>query len=216
MTPRDLVTWIEGHQAILTRTVGEHVVLSAVALAAIVSIGVPLGIALTRWRRAETPVLVLVTTLRAVPSLALLAVMLPVLGTGFLPSAIALAIYGLPAVLLNTHTGLREVAPDIVEAGRGQGFSERQILLRIAIPLALPLIFAGIRTSAVQVVSAATLAVFIGGGGLGELISAGMGLLDISQLVIGAFAVATLALLTELSFGAAERAAAAAIGSSRA
>ena len=216
MTPRDLVTWIEGHQAILTRTVGEHVVLSVVALAAIVSIGVPLGIALTRWRRAETPVLVLVTTLRAVPSLALLAVMLPVLGTGFLPSAIALVIYGLPAVLLNTHTGLREVAPEIVEAGRGQGFSERQILLRIAIPLALPVIFAGVRTAAVQVVSAATLAVFIGGGGLGELISAGMGLLDIPQLVIGAFTVAILALLTELLFGTAERAAAAAVGSSRA
>jgi osmoprotectant transport system permease protein len=142
--------------------------------------------------------------------------MLPVLGTGFLPSAIALAIYGLPAVLLNTHTGLREVAPEIVEAGRGQGFSERQILLRIAIPLALPVIFAGVRTAAVQVVSAATLAVFIGGGGLGELISAGMGLLDIPQLVIGAFTVAILALLTELLFGTAERAAAAAVGSSRA
>jgi osmoprotectant transport system permease protein len=216
MSPGDFATWIGGHHAILARTAAEHVMLSAVALAAIVGVGVPLGIALSRWHRAAAPTLALVTTLRAVPSLALLAVMLPVLGTGFLPSATALAIYGLPAVLLNTHTGLREVAPEIVEAGRGQGLSDRQVLTRISIPLALPVIFAGIRTSAVQVVSAATLAVFIGGGGLGELISAGMGLLDIPQLVIGAFAVATLALLTELLFGAAERAAATAVGSSRA
>jgi osmoprotectant transport system permease protein len=131
--------------------------------------------------------------------------MLPLLGTGFLPSLVALTLYGLPAVLVNTTTGIREVDPATIEAARGQGLSPRQVMTRISIPLAMPVILAGIRTAAVQIVSAATLAVFIGGGGLGELISSGMGLLDIPQLVAGAAAVALLALATELSFGLVER-----------
>ena len=119
--------------------------------------------------------------------------MLPFLGTGFLPAVVALTLYGLPAVLINTYTALREVDRDTVEAARGQGMTDAQIMRRIEVPLALPLIFAGIRTAAVQIVSAATLAAFIGGGGLGELITAGMGVLDMPQLITGALAVATLA-----------------------
>jgi osmoprotectant transport system permease protein len=202
----DLLGWIASHKPILLRTLGEHIVLSLSALAIAVAIAVPLAILLTRWTRTATPVLALVNTLRAVPSLALLVLMLPALGTGFPPSLVALVLYGLPAILINTHAGLAAVDRDILEAARGQGLSESQVLRQITIPLALPVIFAGMRSAAVQIVSAATLAVFIGGGGLGELISAGMGLLDIPQLLVGAIAVALLALATELLFGAAERA----------
>lgn len=200
-----LLGWIGGHREILSRTLQEHVLLSAASLALAVLIALPLAIALVRWRRLAGPALALVNALRAVPSLAVLVVMLPVIGTGFLPSLVALVLYAVPAVLINAHAGLCEVDPDVVEAGRGQGLSDRQLMLGVLIPLALPLTLAGIRNAAVQIVSAATLAVFIGGGGLGELISAGMGLLDIPQLVIGALAVALLALATELVFSAAER-----------
>ncbi len=199
------VTWIAGHRSILWRTFAEHVTLSVTALAIVLVIALPLGIGLARRPRLAAPVVGIVNALRTVPSLALLVIMLPVLGTGFLPSVVALTLYGLPAVLVNTVAGLRDVDSNIVEAARGQGLSEGQNVLRISLPLATPVILAGIRTAAVQIVSAATLAVFIGGGGLGELISAGMGLLDIPQLVIGALAVALLALVTEIAFGATER-----------
>lgn len=179
--------------------------LSATALLIVLAVAVPLGMALASRPRLAGPVVGLVNTLRTIPSLALLVLMLPVLGTGFLPSVVALILYGLPAVLLNTTIGLRDVDADVIEAARGQGLAERQILVRVTIPLALPVILAGIRTASVQIVSAATLAVFIGGGGLGELISSGLGLLDIAQLIAGALLVAILAIATELAFGLLQR-----------
>jgi osmoprotectant transport system permease protein len=118
---------------------------------------------------------------------------------------VALTVYGVPAILLNTYAGVRSVDPDIVDAARGQGLSDRQIIRRIEIPLALPVMFAGIRTAAVQIVAAATLAAFVGGGGLGELITAGMGTLDFPELLVGALAVAALAAATELLFAGLER-----------
>lgn len=157
--------WISDNPGIFGTAVNNHLQLSGVALAAVILIALPLGLALTRHRRLANAAIAIVNILRTVPSLALLVIMLPLLGTGFLPSAVALVLYGLPALLLNTYTGLVEVDADIVEAARGQGLSDRQVMTRIEIPLALPVIFAGIRTAAVQIVSAATLAAFIGGGG---------------------------------------------------
>lgn len=198
-------TWIADNPGVFGGAVRNHLELSAVALAAVVLIALPLGLLLTRRRRFANAAIAIVNILRTVPSLALLVIMLPVLGTGFLPSVVALALYGLPALLLNTYTGLVEVDRDIVEAARGQGLSDRQVMTRIEIPLALPVIFAGIRTAAVQIVSAATLAAFIGGGGLGELITAGMANFNFPQLIAGAVAVALLALLVEVAFATLER-----------
>jgi len=197
--------WINDNPGIFGTAVNNHLQLSGVALAAVILIALPLGLALTRHRRFANAAIAIVNILRTVPSLALLVIMLPLLGTGFLPSAVALVLYGLPALLLNTYTGLVEVDADIVEAARGQGLSDRQVMTQIEIPLALPVIFAGIRTAAVQIVSAATLAAFIGGGGLGELITAGMANFNFPQLVAGAVAVALLALFVELAFAGLER-----------
>jgi osmoprotectant transport system permease protein len=202
---RDVLTWVGEHPKAFWTAAQQHVVLSAAALAFAVGIALPLALLLLRWQRASGVAIGVVNVLRTIPSLALLVVMLPVLGTGFVPSLVALTLYGLPSVLINASTGLREVDRDIIDAARGQGLSNRQITRRVAIPLALPLIFAGIRTAAVQIVSAATLAAFIGGGGLGELITAGMGTLDFPQLVVGGLAVALLALATEVGFGLCER-----------
>lgn len=202
---RDVIAWIGAHPKELSQAAQQHLALSATALAAAIALALPLALAITRSQRAANAAIAAVNVLRTIPSLALLVVMLPFLGTGFTPAVVALTLYGLPAVLLNTHTGLREVDPDTVEAARGQGMTGAQIMRRIEIPLALPVIFAGVRTAAVQIVSAATLAAFIGGGGLGELITAGMGVLDMPQLVTGALAVAGLAAATELSFALIER-----------
>ncbi len=200
-----MLGWITANPDIFWTAIENHLWLSGVALAAVLAIALPLGLVLTRRRGLANAAIAIVNILRTVPSLALLVIMLPVLGTGFLPSAVALTLYGLPALLLNTYTGLTEVDADIVDAARGQGFSDRQVMTRIEIPLALPVIFAGIRTAAVQIVSAATLAAFIGGGGLGELITAGMANFNFPQLVAGAVAVALLALIVELGFAGIER-----------
>lgn len=200
-----LVEWIQTHHDILWRTSREHVVMSGASLAIALLIALPLGLALAGRPRSAAPALALVNALRTIPSLALLVVMLPVLGTGMVPSIVALVLYGLPAILLNTVTGIEGVDRDIVDAARGQGLSPGQIRRRIELPLASPTILAGIRTAAVQIVAAATLAVFVGGGGYGELISAGMGLFELPQLIVGTLAVALLAGATELGLAAAER-----------
>lgn len=208
----DLLGWIAAHPDLLLRTAREHATLSGASLAIAVAIALPLGIALARRPGLATPAVAVVTTLRTIPSLALLVLMLPVLGTGSAPSVVALVLYGLPAVLLNTLAAVAGVPGDVVDAARGQGLSSRQLLGRVELPLAAPVILAGIRTAAVQIVAAATLAVFIGGGGFGELISAGMSLLDVPQLVAGAAAVAAMAGAVELGFGAIERRAARRLG----
>jgi len=202
---RDMAAWVAAHPHDFEQAAGRHLSLSLTALAAAILLALPLALVLVRRPRLANGAIGAVNVLRTIPSLALLVATLPLIGTGFLPAAIALTLYGLPAILINTYTALREVDPDIIEAGLGQGMTERQLMARIKLPLALPVIFAGIRTAAVQVVSAATLAAFIGGGGLGELITAGMGTLDIPQLVLGGLAVAALAVATEIVFALAER-----------
>jgi len=200
----DVLAWLADHPQAFETAVSRHLALSVTALVAALVLALPLALVLVRWHRAAGPVIASVNVLRTIPSLALLAAALPLVGTGFLPSVIALTLYGLPAILINTHTALREIDADVVEAGLGQGMTDRQVMRRIRIPLGLPVIFAGIRTAAVQIVSAATLAAFIGGGGLGELITAGMGTLNIAELVLGGLAVAGLAMATELAFAALE------------
>jgi osmoprotectant transport system permease protein len=201
----EIIAWLADNRQSFEEAAGRHLVLSATALAAAIAVALPLALMLVRWHRLATVAITSVNVLRTIPCLALLAAMLPLVGTGFLPSAIALTLYGLPAILINSYTALREVDADVIEAGLGQGMTGRQILGRIRIPLALPVVFAGIRTAAVQIVSAATLAAFIGGGGLGELIAAGMGTLNIPQLMLGGLAVAALAVMTELAFALLER-----------
>ena len=151
----DTLRWVAEHQRVLADAGLRHIELSAAALAIAVTIAVPLGIALTRAPGAASYAIGAANVLRTIPSLALLVLMLPLVGTGYLPAMIALTLYGVPAILLNTYSGMRSVDPDVVDAARGQGLSDRQIVRRIEVPLALPVVFAGIRTAAVQIVAAA-------------------------------------------------------------
>jgi len=143
--------------------------------------------------------------LRTIPSLAILAIMLPLLGIGLLPSIVALTVLALPPILLNAYVGLRDVDPDSVEAAVGMGMSRGQVLRKIRIPLAAPAMFAGARTAAVQVLAGATLAPFIGGGGLGDFIATGIGVMDTSRLLVGAIPIAVLALSAEFLLGGLEK-----------
>jgi osmoprotectant transport system permease protein len=183
-----------------------HVELSVVAL--LIGVAIAMPVALTVYRSPIWSALAVNTGNigRAVPSLAILALVFPLMGFGFAPSLVALTLLAIPPILINASTGLRQVSPQIIDAARGMGLSNGQILGRIQLPIAAPVIFAGIRTSAVQVVASATLATFIGGGGLGELIVLGFQRNDLAVQIGGALAVAILAIITEVGFGALERA----------
>ena len=202
---RQTLLWLQANPETFTSAVGEHVLLSLVGLALGVGIAFPLGLAVAHRAGLAELAITVAGALRTVPSLAVLAALLPLLGVGFTPSVIALALLAIPPVLVNLLAGLRGADPAAVAAATGLGMSPRQVLFRVELPLALPLLFSGLRVAAVQVVSAAALATFIGGGGLGDLVTQGLALLDTGRMLLGAMAIAALALLTEAGFGLLER-----------
>jgi osmoprotectant transport system permease protein len=183
-----------------------HVELSALALIIAILIAVPVALAVRNTPAGAVAAINVGNIGRAVPSLALLALALPFFGFGFTSALLALAALAVPPILINASTALREVNPGVIDAARGMGLSGSQVLTRIQLPIAAPVIFAGIRTSAVQVVASATLATFIGGGGLGDLIVEGFQRGDTAILLAGALSVAVLSIITEVGFAGVERA----------
>ena len=183
-----------------------HVELSALALIIAILIAVPVALAVRNTPTGAAVAINVGNIGRAVPSLALLALALPFFGFGFTSALLALAALAVPPILINASTALREVNPGVIDAARGMGLSGSQILAGIQLPIAAPVIFAGIRTSAVQVVASATLATFIGGGGLGDLIVEGFQRGDTAILLAGALSVAVLSIITEVGFAGIERA----------
>lgn len=183
-----------------------HVELSVAALLLGIVIALPTALVVSRWSFWSAVAVNVGNVGRAVPSIAILAFALPLLGLGFAPALVALTALAIPPILINASTGLRQVDPRVVDAARGMGLSGAQILSSVQLPIAAPIIFAGIRISAVQVVASATLATFIGGGGLGDLVVLGLQRNDPAVLVAGSLTIAILALITELIFGVLERA----------
>lgn len=193
-----------GADGIPTRLV-EHVELSAVSVAIGAVIALPIGIVLGHYGRFGGLAMSLSNVGRAVPSIALLILAFQIFGLGNTPIIVALVALAIPPMLTNTYVALREVDPDVREAARGMGFREPAQILRVELPLAVPLVMAGIRTSAVQVVATATLAALIAGGGFGRYIIDGFGQQDYTKLVAGGVLVALLALGTEAMLSALER-----------
>ncbi len=183
----------------------DHIALSLAALAAALAVGIPLGVFLARAPRGRSVALGAVYIARVVPSLAVLALMLPLVGVGFTPAVVALALLAIPPIAINTDLGLRGVPEAVRDAARGLGMDERQISARVEWPLALPIVFSGIRTAAIEVVASATLAAFIGGGGLGEYIVNGIALNDARELLEGAVSVGILALAVSAALTRLER-----------
>ena len=212
----DLARWLtnpanwEGPHGIPVRIL-EHIELSGLSVLVAVLVAMPVALYLGHTGRAGFIAINVANIGRALPSLALLAFGLVIaislgLGLGFWPTVFALVPLAIPPIITNSYVAVREVDPDVVEAARGMGLSEGQILRSIEIPLGLRLILAGIRTAAVNVVATATLGALVAGGALGRFIVDGLALREYDQLMAGALLVALLAVATEVSFGALERA----------
>jgi osmoprotectant transport system permease protein len=170
-------------------------------------IAIPLGIALAQRPLAAFIAATTSGLARAIPTLAVLAAVVPYLGVGFKPAVFALALLGIPPILLNTITGLRGIDPSTIDAARGMGMTRWQILWWVEIPLMAPVLAAGVRTSAVQIVATVPLAgAEIGSGGYGDYIIAGVNLLQTTPLLVGGIGTAILAFLTEMLLAQAQRA----------
>lgn len=190
----------------------EHVELSIVPLAIASAVAIPVGLLVGHKRRFEFLAVSFANVGRAVPSFALLILayllflqISPKLAFGFWPTTVALFLLAVPPILTNTYVGVQGVDADAIEAARGMGMTEREILRRLELPLAAPLIMAGVRTAAVTVVATATLSAVIAGGGLGRYIIDGNAQGKPEEVLAGAALVAVLAILTELGFGLLER-----------
>jgi osmoprotectant transport system permease protein len=180
---------------------GTHVGLSLAAIVIAIAIGVPLGAFAAGRPVARVLTLGGAGALRVVPSLAILTLTLPYLGLGFRPALLALVVLALPPIIINTELGLRAAAPATLDAARGLGMTGRDIRRRVEWPLAVPLLVAGTRTASVEVVASATLAAFIGGGGLGDFIVDGLATDDVGELLLGAIAVAVRARAIDAALG---------------
>lgn len=187
-------------RAVVTQ-LGQHLYLSAVPIAVAAAIALPLGVLLTRMRGVAEWVMSLVGVLQTLPSLVLLALMIPLLGIGTLPAVTALSLYALLPILRNTYAGILAVDQSLLEAGRGMGMTPLQLLFRVEVPLALPVVMSGIRVATVMVIGWATLAAYIGAGGLGDLIVTGFATVSSGHVLAGGLPVTLLAIIADSLLG---------------
>ncbi len=189
----------------IPRRLAEHVQLSAESVAIAALIALPIGIALGHYGRFGDLAINVSNVGRAVPSFAILVIAFQIFGLGDFPIVLSLTALAVPPMLTNSYVALSEVDPDLKDAARGMGYRELKQIVRVELPLAVPLLMAGVRNSAVQVVATATLAAIIAGGGFGRYIIDGLAQQDYTKLVAGAVLVGLLALATEVSLSGVER-----------
>lgn len=200
-------TFIDGMQYLLSNgstfwgLLQRHLLLVLISEVVAITVAVPLGVLATRYERAKGPILSLGNVAQTIPPLAIIALAFPILGLGYLPSVVALFIYALLPVLTNTIAGIESVDEGVIDAARGMGMTRNERLTQIELPLALPVIFAGIRTSTIINVGTAYLAFFIGGGGLGVWVISGINLFNMPQVVAGAVPGALLAISLDFILG---------------
>lgn len=178
---------------------GQHLTVSLIATVVTVAVSVPVGVLLTRGplRRYSKPIITVAGFGQAAPAIGLIALGAAIFGIGTVGAVVALVVYGLLPIIANTVTGIDSVDPRVVEAARGMGMSGFSTLLRVELPLALPIIVAGVRTALVLIVGTAALVSFTGGGGLGELVTSGIKLQQDVVLIVGALLIAALALFID-------------------
>ena len=183
----------------------EHIMLTTIAVGLAVLIGVPLGILISYFRKASDTVIGGANVVQAIPSMALLGLAIPLLGIGSLPAVVIVILYSLLPIIKNTFTGITSIDKDTLESAKAIGLTRVQILMKIRIPLALPIIMAGVRISSVTAVGLMTMAAFIGAGGLGFLIFSGISTTNNGQILAGAIPAAILALIVDYIFGLVEK-----------
>lgn len=198
--------YIAANHSLLLQYTIEHLRIGMLAVACGILLGVPLGLLIARIPWTRKPVLGCSSVIQAIPSLAFMGLFIPLLGIGDKTAILIIAMYALLPIIRNTYTGLTNIDENIMEAARGIGMTNRQILFRVQLPLALPVIMAGIRVAAVNAIGTATIAAFIGGGGLGKQVYAGIQIINVNMILSGAIPACLLALLADLVFGLVEKA----------
>lgn len=193
-----------GRAAIL-HALAQHLQITGISLLIAAMVGIPLGIHIARERFLAGPVLATVSAIQTIPSLALLGFLIPILGIGARPAIVALFLYALLPIVRNTHAALARVDPAAVDAARGMGMREAQILRNVTLPQALPVIMAGVRTATVFSVGVATLAALVGAGGLGTFIFRGIAMVNSRMVLAGAIPTALLALSLDGALAMLER-----------
>jgi osmoprotectant transport system permease protein len=202
----DVLAWLtdpaqwNGPDGIPVRTL-QHIWYSLLATAVAAAIALPVGVFIGHTGRGALFAVNLSNLGRAIPTFGIIILVFLVAGYGFVPVLVSLTALAIPPIVTNSYTGIRSVDPDVRESAEGMGMRGRQVLWRVELPVAMPLIMAGIRTSTVQVVATATLAAVVGLGGLGRYLIDGLSQRDLAQVVGGAILVALLSLLTELALG---------------
>lgn len=195
---------MERYSEILSLT-GKHLQLTAIAVLLAIFIGVPIGILISRYKKAAPYVIGIANIVQAVPSLALLGFLIPIIGIGEMPSILMVFLYSLLPIIKNTYTSLENISPDIKEAGKAMGMTNYQLLTMVELPLAFPIIMAGVRISSVTAVGLMTIAAYVGAGGLGDLIFAGIQSLNSSMILSGAIPACIMALLLDFIIGKIEK-----------
>lgn len=205
-TRASLAADLWSRRATIARLTARHILLVGISLAAAILLAVPLGLGLERARRGAEPMVRAIGLLQTIPGIALLAFMIPLLGIGVVPALVALFLYALYPIVRNTYSGVRDADPSAVAAATALGMTPAQVLWLVRMPLAAGVIMAGIRTAAVITVGTATLAAFIGAGGLGDPIVSGLALSDTRLILSGAIPAAVLALVVDGVLGLVEQA----------
>ena len=198
--------WQNKYDSILTYT-AEHLLISFVVIVLSIVVTVPLAIYMTKMKSEKLKNLIfnIANIFQTIPTVALLAIMIPIMGIGFAPAVTALFLYALLPLLRNTYTGIQSIDPSIVEAAKGMGFSTFGRLFKIELPAALPYVMSGIRVTTVYIISWTTFAALIGAGGLGDLILAGIGYNDKHMIFTGTILAIVIALCLDMLFGKFEK-----------
>ena len=200
-----MVTYFFENRAQIWSLLLEHIELTFFAVALAIIIGIPIGILISYIKKLNKPILGLASVFQAIPSMALLGFMIPFLGIGRVPAIVVVVLYSLLPIIKNTATGISGISDTMIESAKGIGLTNLQILFKIQIPQALPIIMAGVRISAVSAVGLMTMAAFIGGGGLGYLIFSGIRTVNNNQILAGAIPACLLALFVDYLFSIVER-----------
>lgn len=197
--PQEILAYLLRNLDKYYEAVAIHITISAAAMIISILIAVPVGVLCAKKGGVAYSLINAFNILRIIPSLAVLVLVMPVLGTGFTPALLALTLLAIPPVLINTYLGFKNISPSVLESAYGMGMDAARILFTIEFPLAMPLIITGIRTACIEVIASATLASYIGAGGLGDFIFTGIGMNDMRILLIGGISVALLSVCAEIS-----------------
>ena len=190
--------YIAANRGAYLSAVRTHLSMSLLVLLVSCLICIGLGIVSAKKQSVSNGIISLFNTLKMIPSLAVMLAILPILGTGFWPAFLALSLHAIPVILINTYSGFKNISPAILESAEGLGLSRREILMKIEIPLAMPLIFTGIRTGMVEILASATLVAYIGAGGLGVFIISGLSFMNFTIMMTGALSIAILVVAADI------------------